>query len=98
MSKSLEFFDLLLGDRPALSEVNRVSASAASGRLGASIGAAQSFKEFGDMVGPLPAGVLTQMFGIRVGFVTRGSVEMILLVMLAQTGGLRPGQSPVGIS
>lgn len=75
-----------------------VRASAASGRLGASIGAVQSFKEFGDMVGPLLVGALTQLFGIRVGFVTCGSVAMILLVMLARTGGLRAGQSPVGIS
>ena len=44
------------------------------GQLGASIGAAQSFKEFGDMVGPLLVGAITQWFGVRVGFVSCGAV------------------------
>lgn len=34
-------------------------------QLGASIGAAQSFKEFGDMVGPVLVGAITQWFGVR---------------------------------
>jgi DHA1 family multidrug resistance protein-like MFS transporter len=42
-----------------------VSASASPSQLGASIGAAQSFKEFGDMVGPLLVRGLTQFFGVR---------------------------------
>jgi len=42
-----------------------VSALARKNQLGASIGAAQSFKEFGDMVGPLLVGLLTQFFGVR---------------------------------
>lgn len=53
-------------------------------RLGASMGAAQSFKEFGDMVGPLLVGLLTQFYGIRSGFVTCGAVAFILLLVLAR--------------
>jgi hypothetical protein len=56
-----------------------VSASASSSRMGASIGAGQSFEEFGDIVGPLPVGGLTQFFGVRVGFVTCGAGAVILL-------------------
>lgn len=61
-----------------------VSASASPSQLGASIGAAQSFKEFGDMVGPLLVGALTQFFGVRVGFVSCGAVALVLLGMLAR--------------
>ena len=61
-----------------------VSVSASPSQLGASIGAAQSFKEFGDMVGPLLVGGLTQFFGVRVGFVTCGAVAVVLLVVLAR--------------
>ena len=62
-----------------------VGASASPSQLGASIGAAQSFKEFGDMVGPLLVGGLTQFFGVRVGFVSCGAVAVVLLVVLARS-------------
>lgn len=62
-----------------------VSASASPSQLGATIGAAQSFKEFGDMVGPLLVGALTQFFGVRVGFVTCGAGAVVLLVVLARS-------------
>ena len=62
-----------------------VSASASPSQLGASIGAAQSFKEFGDMVGPLLVGALTQLFGVRAGFVTCGIVAVALLIALARS-------------
>jgi DHA1 family multidrug resistance protein-like MFS transporter len=62
-----------------------VGAAASPSQLGASIGAAQSFKEFGDMVGPLLVGGLTQFFGVRVGFVTCGAVAVVLLVLLARS-------------
>lgn len=52
-------------------------------KLGASMGAAQSFKEFGDMVGPLLIGALTQAFGVRIGFVSCGTLALVLLVVLA---------------
>jgi MFS transporter, ACDE family, multidrug resistance protein len=51
------------------------------GQLGASIGAAQSFKEFGDMVGPLLVGAITQWFGVRTGFVSCGAVVLACLVL-----------------
>jgi fucose permease len=44
-----------------------VGASASPSQPGASIGVAQSFKEFGDMIGPLLVGALTQFFGVRRG-------------------------------
>ena len=73
-----------------------VGGAAAANRLGATIGAAQSFKEFGDMVGPLVVGLLTQMFGIRTGFVTCGTVALVLLIPLARSQALRPRpKSPV---
>jgi MFS family permease len=45
-----------------------VSNLAKEGRLGASLGAAGSFKELGDMLGPLLIGVLSQLWGLRIGF------------------------------
>ena len=63
-----------------------VSASASRSQLGASIGAAQSFKEFGDMVGPLLVGALTQFYGVRAGFVSCGAVALVLLGILVRKG------------
>jgi len=60
-----------------------VSALVDPRKLGASMGAAQSFKEFGDMVGPVLIGALTQAFGVRIGFVSCGALALALLVMLA---------------
>ncbi len=51
-------------------------------RLGASMGAAQSFKELGDMVGPLLIGLLTQFYGVRVGFVACGALALVFLALL----------------
>ena len=62
-----------------------VSALAEPGQLGASIGAAQSFKEFGDMIGPLLIGLLTQLFGVRAGFIVCGALALLFLVVLAST-------------
>jgi MFS family permease len=59
-----------------------VSASVSPERLGIGIGAAQSFKEFGDMVGPLLVGALTQWAGIRAGFVTCGVVALASVALL----------------
>src|SRR6266404_4820216 len=49
-----------------------VSELAVPNQLGASMGAAQSFKELGDMIGPVAIGVLTQFCGVRIGFVACG--------------------------
>ncbi len=68
-----------------------VSNLAEKNQLGASIGAAQSFKEFGDMVGPLLIGLLTQLYGVRVGFVTCGSLALLFLLLLARSSSFKPG-------
>jgi MFS family permease len=64
-------------------------------QLGAGIGAAQSFKEFGDMTGPLLIGLLTQFYGVRVGFVICGAVA---LVCVGAASTLAPGTSTTKIS
>jgi MFS family permease len=46
-----------------------VSNLATEGRLDATLGAAGSFKELGDMLGPLVIGFVSQFVGLRVGFV-----------------------------
>ena len=61
-----------------------VSALAKRINSGASMGAAQSFKEFGDMVGPVLIGLLTQLHGVRVGFVTCGTLALLALPFLAR--------------
>lgn len=66
-----------------------VGATVPPNQLGAGIGAAQSFKEFGDMVGPLAVGALTQFFGIRVAFVTSALVSIGCLALLLRSFGLR---------
>jgi MFS family permease len=65
-----------------------VSVLAHQQRLGASMGAAQSFKELGDMVGPLLVGALTQFFGVRFGFVSCGILALVLLFLLAKSRAL----------
>lgn len=42
---------------------------AKEGKLGVTMGIAGSFKEFGDMIGPLLIGALSQAFGLTIGFV-----------------------------
>jgi MFS transporter, ACDE family, multidrug resistance protein len=49
-----------------------VSNLAEEGRLAATLGAAGSFKELGDMLGPLLIGVLSQLWGLRIGFLGCG--------------------------
>ena len=65
-----------------------VSSLAKESSLGASIGAAQSFKEFGDMVGPLLIGLLTQLFGVRVAFVACGLLALAFLLVLTRSQGI----------
>jgi MFS family permease len=73
-----------------------VSASASPSQIGASIGAAHSFKEFGDMVGPLLVGGLTQFFGVRLGFVTCGAAAVVLHYECIASGRANEGTSPFG--
>ncbi len=59
-------------------------------QLGTGMGAAQSFKEFGDMTGPLLIGLITQFYGVRVGFVMCGALALICLFVLARSQRFRP--------
>ena len=72
-----------------------IGASAARGKLGASVGAAQSFKEFGDMVGPLLVGAVTQFFGVRTGFVSCGAIALVALLFLSRRQGNGRGNPQV---
>lgn len=49
-----------------------VSQLAKSGQLSASLGAAGSYKEIGDMLGPLTVGGISQLFGLATGFIASG--------------------------
>lgn len=61
-----------------------VSTLADKKQLGASIGAAQSFKEFGDMLGPVLIGLVTQFCGVQVGFVACGVLALLLVFILVR--------------
>jgi MFS family permease len=59
-----------------------VSQLAKSGRTASALGVAGSFKELGDMLGPLLIGALTEAFGLRVSFVTCGAVGLSAILLL----------------
>lgn len=58
-----------------------VSNLADRGRLGATLGAAGSFKELGDMLGPLVMGVVSQGFGLKLGFMTGGLLGLFAMII-----------------
>lgn len=60
-----------------------MSLLASKGQLGSTMGVAGSFKEFGDMLGPLLIGVLSQAFGLTVGFVACGILGLLSVLLLA---------------
>jgi MFS family permease len=60
-------------------------------QLGAAVGAAQSFKEVGDMLGPLAIGAIAQAWGVRVGFVVCGVAALAVVALFAV---LRPRMKP----
>jgi MFS family permease len=60
-----------------------ISNLAQAGRLGATMGAAGTFKELGDMLGPLLIGLVSQAFGLAVGFVFCGVLGLLLLVLVS---------------
>lgn len=64
-----------------------VSSLAKDGRLGAMMGIAGSFKEFGDMVGPILIGVLSQAFGLTIGFATCGVLGLLSLAVMYSRRG-----------
>ncbi len=51
-------------------------------QLGAAVGAAQSFKEIGDMLGPLTIGAITQVWNVRVGFYVCGAAALAVVGLL----------------
>lgn len=59
-----------------------ISGLAREGQLGSTMGAAGSFKELGDMLGPLLIGVISQAFGLRVGFVLCGCLGLLSLGLI----------------
>lgn len=59
-----------------------VSRLARKGRLGATMGAAGSFKEFGDMLGPILIGLLSQAFGLATGFVVCGLIGLLSVALI----------------
>jgi MFS family permease len=64
-----------------------VSQLAASGKLGATMGVAGTFKEIGDMLGPLLVGVVSQTFGLTTGFVSCGVLGLLSLLLIARRSG-----------
>lgn len=59
-----------------------VSTLAQEGDLGATMGVAGSFKEFGDMIGPLLMGLISQTFGLKYGFVLCGILGVLSLIII----------------
>jgi MFS family permease len=59
-----------------------VSKLAEEGKLGATMGAAGSIKELGDMVGPILIGVLSQILGLAWGFVICGILGLLSLALI----------------
>lgn len=61
-----------------------MSELAAAGRLATTMGVAGSFKEFGDMIGPLLIGLLSQALGLTAGFVICGVLGLLALVFIVR--------------
>jgi MFS transporter, ACDE family, multidrug resistance protein len=61
-----------------------ISQQAKAGKLGATMGVAGTFKEIGDMLGPLLIGVASQAFGLTVGFVACGVLGLLALGLIAK--------------
>ena len=59
-----------------------ISTLAQKGKLGATMGAAGSFKEFGDMVGPILIGLLSQILGLTWGFVICGVLGVLSIFLI----------------
>ncbi len=66
-----------------------ISGLAGKGKLGATMGAAGSFKELGDMVGPLLIGVLSQTLGLSIGFVICGTLGLLSLLLITRPATAR---------
>ena len=73
-----------------------VSQLAKRGRTASALGIAGSFKELGDMLGPLLIGALTQAFGLKVSFVTCGLVGLSSIIFLGIAARRRSGVEEAG--
>lgn len=65
-----------------------ISQIARKSKLGATMGAAGTFKEFGDMIGPLLIGVVSQSFGLEIGFVACGILGMITVFLITRISAI----------
>jgi MFS family permease len=63
-----------------------VSNLAKSGKLSTSLGTAGSFKEIGDMLGPLSIGAISQFFGLVTGFVVCGLMGLLGTGLIVRRG------------
>lgn len=64
-----------------------VSKLAKENEMGATMGVAGSFKELGDMIGPLLMGVISQALGLKWGFVicaVLGGIALLVTIVVAQ--------------
>ncbi len=71
-----------------------ISQLARSGQLSASLGAAGSYKEVGDMLGPLAVGGLAQAFGLATGFVACGALGLAGVALVAGARTDEPAPTP----
>ncbi len=56
--------------------------------LGATMGAAGSFKELGDMLGPIAIGLLAQWLGLSTGFIVCGALGLASVLLLGKSRGV----------
>ncbi len=64
-----------------------VSKLAKENEMGATMGVAGSFKELGDMIGPLLMGAISQALGLKWGFVicaVLGGIALLVTIVVAQ--------------
>ncbi|MEJ7675577.1 MAG: MFS transporter [Chitinophagaceae bacterium] len=64
-----------------------VSNLAKQNEMGATMGAAGSFKELGDMIGPLMMGAISQALGLKYGFVicaVLGGIALLVTIIFAK--------------
>ena len=68
-----------------------ISLKARAGQLGATMGAAGTFTEIGDILGPLLVGAVSQAFGLTIGFATCGFLGPLSLAVsrVTRPGGVR---------
>lgn len=66
-----------------------ISRLAKAGKLGATMGAAGSFKELGDMIGPILIGLLSQAFGLPTGFMVCGILGLLAVPLISVRSAAR---------